>query len=51
MAIRMRHTAADYFSPAAGTLRRPIDIFDFFLHTVPLVLLSAKATRMFASGR
>ena len=35
----------------AGTLRRPIDVFDFFLHTVPLVLLAARAARAFASSR
>jgi hypothetical protein len=26
-----------------GVLRRPIDVFDFFLHTAPLALLAAKA--------
>jgi hypothetical protein len=35
----------------AGTLRRPIDVFDFFLHTVPLVLLAAKAARTFLANR
>lgn len=29
----------------AGTLRRPIDVFDFFLHTLPIALLAAKAAR------
>jgi len=28
----------------AGTLRRPIDIFDLFLHGAPWALLFAKAT-------
>ena len=29
----------------AGTLSRPIDIFDLFLHGVPLVLLGLKLMR------
>ncbi len=29
-----------------GTLARPIDIFDLFLHTTPLVLLGLKLVRM-----
>lgn len=29
----------------AGTLSRPIDIFDLFLHGVPLVLLVLKLMR------
>ena len=33
----------------AGTLRRPIDVFDFFLHTLPLALLAAKLARAFLS--
>lgn len=32
---------------AAGTLRRPIDVFDLLLHSLPLLLLAAKA----ATGR
>jgi len=28
-----------------GTLQRPIDIFDFFLHTVPLLLLALRLWR------
>ena len=35
----------------AGTLRRPIDVFDFFLHTLPLALLLAKAARSWLAGR
>ena len=35
----------------AGSLRRPIDVFDFFLHTVPLALLAAKAARHYLSDR
>ena len=31
---------------AAGTLHRPIDIFDLFLHGTPWVLLSLKLIRM-----
>lgn len=31
---------------ADGTLARPIDIFDLFLHGTPVVLLSAKLVRM-----
>jgi len=31
---------------AAGTLSRPIDIFDLFLHGAPLVLLIAKLVRV-----
>ena len=30
---------------AAGTLTRPIDIFDLFLHGAPLVLLAIKLAR------
>lgn len=30
---------------ARGTLTRPIDIFDFFFHAVPWVLLVMKAIR------
>ena len=30
----------------AGTLRRPIDIFDFALHAAPFVALAAKLIRM-----
>jgi hypothetical protein len=35
----------------AGSLRRPIDVFDFFLHTVPLALLAAKTARHYLAGR
>ena len=31
---------------AAGTLTRPIDIFDLFLHGAPLLLLGLKLWRM-----
>ena len=31
---------------AAGTLTRPIDIFDLMLHGVPVLLLIAKLIRM-----
>ncbi len=30
----------------AGTLRRPIDIFDFLFHSAPWLLLVAKLIRM-----
>jgi len=30
----------------AGTLRRPIDIFDFLLHAAPFAVLAAKLLRM-----
>ena len=30
---------------AAGTLTKPIDIFDFVMHAVPWLLLIAKAVR------
>ncbi len=30
----------------AGTLKRPIDIFDFLLHLAPFLLLAAKLVRM-----
>ncbi len=30
----------------AGTLKRPIDIFDFVLHAAPFVVLAAKLLRM-----
>ncbi|THB69761.1 MAG: RND transporter [Desulfovibrio sp.] len=32
----------------AGTLKKPIDIFDLFLHTTPTILLCVKAIRDFA---
>ena len=31
---------------AAGTLSRPIDIFDLVLHATPVLLLAAKLIRM-----
>ena len=31
---------------AAGTLVRPIDIFDLFIHAAPLVLVALKLWRM-----
>lgn len=31
---------------SAGTLRRPVDIFDLCLHALPWLLLFAKLTRM-----
>lgn len=34
---------------AAGTLRRPIDIFDLLLHGVPVLALLLKLLRMFAT--
>jgi hypothetical protein len=34
----------------AGTLTRPIDIFDLFLHGAPLVLLMLKLARMRSHG-
>lgn len=33
----------------AGTLRRPLDWFDFVLHSTPIVLLLAKAVRTLAT--
>ncbi len=33
---------------AAGTLSRPIDIFDLLLHAAPFLLLAAKLVRMAA---
>ena len=35
----------------AGTLSRPIDIFDLFLHAAPLVLLAVKLIRMARTGK
>lgn len=32
----------------AGTLKKPIDIFDFLMHATPFVLLAAKLVRMAA---
>lgn len=29
----------------AGTLRRPIDWFDLFIHTIPILLVAAKLLR------
>lgn len=34
----------------AGTLKRPIDIFDFMLHAAPFALLLAKLVRMATAG-
>ena len=36
---------------AAGTLVRPIDIFDLFLHGTPLALLGLKLFRGLQQGR
>lgn len=36
---------------AAGTLSRPIDIFDLFLHGIPWVLLILKLIRMATVGK
>ena len=36
---------------AAGTLRRPIDIFDLCWHTLPFVLLILKLVRMTAADK
>jgi hypothetical protein len=36
---------------AAGTLRRPIDIFDLCWHTLPFVLLILKLVRMTTSDK
>lgn len=36
---------------AAGTLVRPIDIFDLFMHGTPLVLLVLKVVRMHQTGQ
>jgi hypothetical protein len=36
---------------AAGTLVKPIDIFDLFLHGTPLVLLVLKLLRAAGKGR
>ena len=36
---------------AAGTLARPIDIFDLFWHGAPLVLLALKLARMHQARR
>lgn len=34
----------------AGTLRRPLDIFDLLLHLAPFLLLAAKLARMGVAG-
>lgn len=34
----------------AGTLKRPIDIFDFLLHAAPFVVLAAKLAQMALFG-
>ena len=35
----------------AGTLSRPIDIFDLFMHAAPLILLTIKIIRMARVGK
>jgi len=35
----------------AGTLSKPIDIFDLFLHGTPLVLLAIKTVRYFTYNK
>lgn len=35
----------------AGTLRRPIDIFDLVLHGTPWILLALKAIRLSMAGK
>ncbi|HBQ36854.1 MAG TPA: RND transporter [Rhodobacteraceae bacterium] len=34
----------------AGTLKRPIDIFDFLMHAAPFVVLAAKLIQMALFG-
>lgn len=34
----------------AGTLKRPIDIFDLLLHTAPFAVLAVKLIRMAVAG-
>lgn len=34
-----------------GTLKKPIDIFDLLLHSVPLVILALKLVRMLQQRR
>ena len=34
-----------------GTLTRPVDIFDFFFHAIPFILIAAKAARAAMSGK
>ncbi|HSQ72120.1 MAG TPA: hypothetical protein VLM87_06825 [Rubrivivax sp.] len=36
---------------AAGTLTRPIDIFDLLMHAVPLLLLAWRLMRQFGRAR
>ncbi len=36
---------------AAGTLTRPIDIFDLLMHAVPLLLLAWRLVRQFGRAR
>lgn len=36
---------------SAGTLSRPIDIFDLLMHSAPLVLLIGKAARLAADNK
>jgi hypothetical protein len=36
---------------AAGTLTRPIDIFDLLMHAVPVVLLAWRLVRQFGRAR
>lgn len=36
---------------AAGTLTRPIDIFDLLMHAVPVVLLAWRLVRQFGRSR
>jgi hypothetical protein len=35
---------------AAGTLNRPLDVFDLLWHAAPWLLLAAKLVRMAARG-
>ncbi len=34
----------------AGTLKRPLDVFDLLLHTAPFVVLALKLGRMAVTG-
>lgn len=36
---------------AAGTLRRPLDVFDLLFHLAPIALLALKLVRIARSGR
>jgi len=44
------HLVGKFILLSTGFLTRPIDIFDLFMHTAPMLLLAVKLARMMRRG-